>query len=80
MSKLPNSNSDTDVRSTEERPPSIPRWVKVSGIIVIVVVLLYVTLELSGAGGKHGPGRHTPSGQTPPSSVTEAHSPPAGAH
>jgi hypothetical protein len=26
---------------------------------------------LTGHGGSHGPGRHTPSGDTPPSNITE---------
>ncbi len=60
MSKLPNANNDTGVRSTEDRPPSTPRWVKVSGIITIVLVLMFVILHLT-SGGKHGPGRHIPS-------------------
>jgi hypothetical protein len=53
-----------------------PRWVKVSGIIFIVLVLLVVIMRFAG-GGRHGPGRHlpgggdAPAGQTPPSSVTE---------
>lgn len=63
MSKLQNSNSDngddTGVRQTEDRPPSTPRWVKVSGIIVIALILLFVIMGLFG-GGKHGPGRHMP--------------------
>jgi hypothetical protein len=65
MSKLPNSNSDkgddTSVRPAEDRPPSTPRWVKVSGIIAIVLVLLVVIMMFFG-GGKHGPGRHLPGG------------------
>jgi hypothetical protein len=40
--------------------PGTPRWVKVFGIIVIVVVLLVVAMMF--IGGKHGPGRHAPSG------------------
>ena len=60
--------------------PGTPRWVKVFGIIVIVVVLLVVARIF--IGGEHGPARHTPSGdaggQVPPSSVTEAHAPPEG--
>jgi hypothetical protein len=63
MSKLPNSNSDDKVaRPTEERPPSTPRWVKLSGIIVIVLILLVIILKLTGIGGNHGPGRHLPGG------------------
>nr|WP_115422091.1 hypothetical protein [Sinorhizobium sp. M14] len=38
--------------------PGMPRWVKVSGIIVGVVILLAVVLMVSGVGGPHGPGRH----------------------
>jgi hypothetical protein len=41
--------------------PGTPRWVKVFGIIVIVAVLLVVAMMFIG-GGKHGPGRHSPSG------------------
>ena len=33
-----------------------PRWVKVFGIIVLVLVLLFVILMLTG----HSPGRHIP--------------------
>ena len=56
--------------------PGTPRWVKVFGIIVIVLVLLLGVLMLFG-GGEHGPGRHALSGdaggQVPPSSVMEDH-------
>ncbi len=56
--------------------PGTPRWVKVFGIIAIVVVLLFVIMLLTG----YGPGRHTPSGhsggQVPPSNVMEEHAPP----
>lgn len=40
-----------------------PRWVKVSGIIGAVLVLLVVTTIFIG----HGPGRHMPGGDTSPS-------------
>jgi ABC-type transporter Mla subunit MlaD len=39
-----------------------PRWVKVFGIVALVVVLAFVVLVLTGRGGDHGPGRHTLSG------------------
>ena len=56
----PESSSDTG-DGTRERPdrrspPSTPRWVKVSAIIVIVLVLLFVILHLAGGGfGGHAP-------------------------
>jgi hypothetical protein len=59
MSKLPNSNNDT-----KNQPPSTPRWVKVSGIIVITLVLLLIILKLTGIGGNHGPGRHFQGGES----------------
>ncbi len=59
---------DTGVGPGREYP-GIPRWVKVSGIIVIVLFLLVVVVMFIGR-GEHGPGRHAPSGdaggQTPP--------------
>ena len=42
--------------------PGTPRWVKVFGIIALVLVLLFVISLL--AGFRHGPGLHTPSGDT----------------
>ena len=50
-----------------------PRWVKVLGIITLVLALLFVISLLAGV--RHGPGLHTPSGDTggyaQHSSVTE---------
>jgi hypothetical protein len=60
-------NLDNHARGEEthiaNRPPypGTPRWVKVFGIIVIVVVLLAVA-SMFIVGGEHGPGRHAPSG------------------
>lgn len=49
--------------------PGTPRWVKVFGIIVLVLVLLFAIILLTGR-GNHGPRRHIPSdvpgGHTPP--------------
>jgi hypothetical protein len=39
-----------------------PRWVKVFGIIALVVVIAFAILVLTGRGGDHGPGRHTATG------------------
>ena len=41
--------------------PGTPRWVKVSGIAVGVLLLLAAVLMLHGG----GPGRHMPSGDAP---------------
>ena len=60
--------------------PGAPRWVKVAGIVVGVLVLLAVIMVLAG-GGRHGPFRHMSSGDadggTPPSSLAE-HPAPSG--
>ncbi|MFC0469086.1 DUF2933 domain-containing protein [Halalkalibacter kiskunsagensis] len=40
-----------------ESPPNMPRWVKVFGVIVIVLLLVFVIIHIFG-GGEHGPGRH----------------------
>jgi hypothetical protein len=49
-------------------PPRMPRWVKLSLIVVAVLVLLVVVVMLI-AGGDHGPSRHAPGIQVPPVSV-----------
>ncbi len=79
-----NESLDNDARRKEtpmaNRPPypGTPRWVKVFGIIAIVVALLVVIMLLTG----HGPGRHTPSGdvggQVAAFSVMEDQAPPEG--
>ncbi len=60
-------------------PYRTPRWVKIAGIIAIVLVLLIGIILATGIGGEHGPGRHMPSGDaghTPPSSIIVDHTPP----
>jgi len=70
----PDTGDDTSVKPDRGLATGTPRWVKVFGIIAIVLVLLFVVIQFTGVGGGHGPGRHTPSGkaggQTPLSSVT----------
>ncbi len=62
----PHSAADnaTRIGPDRESPPRTPRWVKVFGIIALVLALLFVVSLLTG--GNHGPGRHLP-----PSSVTQ---------
>lgn len=49
-----------ELSSMSELPPypGAPRWVKVSGIILGILVLLAAILVFTGVGGPHGPGRH----------------------
>lgn len=64
MSKSPNSNDEM-----KNRPPITPRWVKVAGIIVVILILLFFILKLTGIGSNHGPGRHIPEGDQTEQSV-----------
>lgn len=88
----PDSNRDTgesiNRRAGSELKPTTPRWVKVFGIIALVLVVLVVVMLATG-GGNHGPGRHTgsgdPGGQSAPSNGrgpddNGGHKPPPGAH
>lgn len=60
MSTLPTSDGDSGAGPAADRPPRAPRWVKLAGIIVIALALLFVIAQLAGIGGHHGPGRHMP--------------------
>ena len=48
---------DRDLQSGPAQPPGMPRWVKVFGITV-AVLLAVVLLAMLVSGGRHGPGRH----------------------
>lgn len=70
-----NAGDEADIQPDHESKNSTPRWVKVFGIIAIVVFLLFVIQLISG-GGRHGPGRHRVSdggaaAHTPPADVRE---------
>ena len=81
MRKLPR-DAEKDTHMTGSPPgagsTNTPRWVKVFGIIAIVLVLLIVIMMLTG----HDPGRHIPSGDagdyTSPSTVLEDRTSPEG--
>lgn len=64
--------TDDDTRAGPDRAPpaGTPRWVKVFGLIALVVVLLFLILQFVGGGGDHGPGRHTGARDTFPADVT----------
>jgi hypothetical protein len=84
----PAMTGDTSADRSPGPGDGTPRWVKVAGIVALVLVVLLIVLLLVG-GGSHGPGRHTDGGDTP-ASVSEdqtpsgrnvgAHTPPAGGH
>jgi len=38
--------------------PGVPRWVKVIGIVVAMLIVLVVLAQLTGLAGDHSPGRH----------------------
>ncbi len=61
--------SQTHVRPDRPPYPGTPRWVKVFGIIALVLVLLVVVMMLTDP-GRHGPRRHiqsgAPGGHIPP--------------
>ncbi len=61
-------------QTSESKPPTTPRWVKVLGMITLVAVLLVVVMMVA-SGGQHGPSRHAPGGDAPASQA-----PPAGGH
>jgi hypothetical protein len=75
-SRDPDTGDDTQASPAGGAPTGTPRWVKVFGIIALVVVVLLVILLVAGRGGGHGPGRHLPGGDRsdghtgPPQGVT----------
>ncbi|TFV79370.1 hypothetical protein E4P39_01630 [Blastococcus sp. CT_GayMR19] len=68
----PNPAPDLDRDLDGGTPPGMPRWVKVSAIVVGVLILVFLVLQLTGIAGDHGPGRHSSAGLTPPAGVTES--------
>jgi hypothetical protein len=54
----PDSSDDTGAGPDRGSIPSTPRWVKVFGLIAIVLALFVLFVVLTGIGGPHGPGRH----------------------
>lgn len=69
-----------DADAPRDRGPiaGMPRWVKGSLIVVVILVLLFLVAQVAGIGGDHGPGRHGGPSDTPTSVVSEdtGHTPP----
>lgn len=57
----PTASPDARVQPDRGSPPSTPRWVKVFGLIAVVLLLLFVGLHVTGYAPTH----------MPPSSGTE---------
>jgi hypothetical protein len=51
----PSSNAER--RSDPVQPAGVPRWVKILGVVVLVLVLLLIVLHLTG-NSLGGPGSH----------------------
>jgi hypothetical protein len=64
------TDADPETGPARRLTTGTPRWVKVSGIIALALVVAFVVLKLTGVGGSHGPGRHTPGGDTTPAGDT----------
>jgi hypothetical protein len=47
-------------QSEDDSPPGTPRWVKAFGIILVVVLLAFVGLHLTGNAPTHMPGSSGP--------------------
>lgn len=58
MARPPHTNpgSEGHEQPRRESAHGTPTWVKIFGIVVIVLVLLFVVLQI--VGGGHGPRRH----------------------
>jgi len=54
-----------EVEDDSGRYPGMPRWVKLTGIVVGVLVLIFLVLQVTGLAGQHGPGRHLSDGRSP---------------
>jgi hypothetical protein len=63
------TGDDTGVEPDRRATAGTPRWVKVFGLIALVVVLLFLALLLTR--GPHNPGRHRSGEHTPPLAITQ---------
>ena len=50
------AGDDAGMEPDRESPPSTPRWVKAFGIIVIILILAFAGLHLTGNAPTHMPG------------------------
>ena len=65
------TGDDTNVGADRASTAGMPRWVKVSLIIGLALVLLFLVGKVTGLGGEHGPGRHGAGAETRSSVLDE---------
>jgi len=44
--------------TTPPEHPGMPRWLRISLLVVAIILVVLVVSALLGVGGPHGPGRH----------------------
>jgi hypothetical protein len=71
----PSPDADPGAAPDRRAETGTPRWVKVSGIIALALILLLIVMLL--AGGGHGPRRHLHSDE-PRGAAAEGRTPPSG--
>ena len=49
---------DHDPADSPDRYPGMPGWVKLLGLVLLLVLLLAAFIVATGLGGPHGPQRH----------------------
>lgn len=58
MTEEPPDQPEETRSDPDDEYTGAPRWVKATGIILIVVVVLAIVLKLTGIAPDHGPSRH----------------------
>lgn len=56
-------DGSAEVPPPSERPAGMPRWVKISLIVALVLIVVFFFVNLAGGGGGHGPRRHSGVGE-----------------
>jgi hypothetical protein len=68
--RSPGTSDDRGMQYDRESTTGIPRWLKVAGLALIILVLLIVAVMLIGGRGGHTRVRHGgATGDTPPATV-----------
>ena len=62
----PTTSKSKSNGESQATPPDVPRWVKISAAVAVVLVVMLVVI-MALAGGEHGPGLHTSVGIDAPS-------------